>query len=249
MVVDPNEVKRICALIACMPEALSREPYILALAEKTQFHEGVLRREIDRIAERGAVAVALAYERGEAASSAPKKPEEVPDGWWNRERGEGEDLWDFFYRRFCRMKIAGYLTDWHRFDEWAQRVDQLQVEDDSSIFQAEWDAWVEEKARREMDSKAGELAKLRGGVALPFDPEAAERQSVDQWEELLARISLLVPDEKLGPIIDRCEEVAQGHKYVKGQEWMVDAVQERLDQIWDERARGITAALQPEEGV
>lgn len=223
-----------------MPSEVKRNAYLITFATTTGMDRAVLQREVDKLIASGK---AIGVAQGTNATAPPDPILEAEEGWWNRDRGEGEALWDFFYRRYCRLRIANHLVAWHLLEEWAQLTDDIMQSGEATLFEAEWQAW--QKIRDGVTSDP--VWREMHGEQLTGDPcDLREERSVDLWEELLARISLLVPDEKLGPIIDRAEDVAQGHKYVKGQEWMVDAIEERLDQIWDERTSGITAALVPE---
>lgn len=224
-----------------MPERIDREKYTKALVIVTGFREEVLIEEVQELISSGR---ALKVAGGVTADAPPAKPSDIEEGWWNRDRGEGEDLWDFFYRRYCRLRIANHLVDWWQFDQWAEMVEDLMRDSEMTMFAAEWKAW--EKIRDAVIVSDPSWQDMHGPALGEEDDEARMDKAVDDWEWQLARISLLVPDEKLGPIIDRAEEIAADYKRIPGWEWMVDAIQERLDQIWDERTRGITAALDSE---
>jgi hypothetical protein len=240
---NPGEIRRICALIACMPRALQRENYIQALISRSGFNEHVLRRDINGLINSGR-AVAVTQGNPDAPAVVPSDTEE---GWWNRDQGEGEDAWEYFYRRHCRMRIVRHLIDWLLFDQWAALTDDILRDGETTLFAAEWRAW--EQIRESVVSDPA-WKELQGqGSALDEDEGSRHDRIVDEWETLLARISLLAPDERLGPIIDRAEEVAEGYKSTPGWEWIGESVIERLDQIWEERTRGDqAAALEFEEG-
>lgn len=172
------DIRYLCALVACMPDWLRREPYLGTLAAKTRTPEPAIRREVDALARGGqAVDLARRYVAGQeipavahrSAASVPAEDGE-PVGWWNRGKGETEDEFEFIYRTRYRLQIASHLTEWERLTDWLDRAAE---------HLDEWGGWPWNEIRAYHQIAAEHLAdpvsreahELRHGVTLYEEDE------------------------------------------------------------------------------
>jgi hypothetical protein len=186
----------ICALLACMPDWLRREPYLADLAGRTRTPADSLRREVEVLARSGrAVEHAREYQAGREipavarakAESLPVEPGADLVGWWNREKGETEDEFDFVYRTRYRLPIAQTMTEWGLVDEWLDRAEGYLAEHG-------W-PWNEIKARNEIASEhladpvAREAHELRHGAEI-FDEDDTDYALLSSLEGALIDLSM-----------------------------------------------------------